>query len=137
MSSEDDVATDPGGEIAVVDGDAPASADPMADAAPSGPNWWHREHPVFAPLSGFFAGMFFIILVPGLYGAVLNWLLDYDTAESLYPFVLIALAVPIGLVVYRPSRRFGRYMMLGIVSTLVVVGSVAAAVLWYLIHSQA
>lgn len=148
VSTEEGIA-DQHGEIAVVDGESASaeSAEPADSAGDAGssagssdgtaPSWWHREHPVFAPLSGFFTGMFFIILVPGLYGAVLNWLLDYDTAESLFPFVVVILAIPIGLVVAPRSRRFGRYMLLGIVSTLLVVGVVAGAVLWFLINSQA
>lgn len=143
VSIDDVGVSDHDGEVVVLPDDA-ADADAREATSPGiahevdpGPDWWHREHPVFAPLAGFFAGMLFIILVPGLYGAVLNWLLDYDTAESLYPFVLVALALPIGLVVARSTRRFGRYMLIGIFSTLLVVGSVAAAVLWYLITYQA
>lgn len=115
------------------DDDAAASHQDGAGA----PSWWHREHPVFTSLAGFFTGMLFIILVPGLYGAVLSLLVDDTTAESLFPFVLVALAVPIGLLVAPRTRRFGRYMTLGIVSTVVVVGVVAAAVLWYLVKYRA
>lgn len=104
-------------------------------AAPE-PSWWHRGHPVFSSLAGFFTGMLFIILVPGVYGAVLSAVFSYDTAESLFPYVLVALAIPIALLAVPSTRRFGRYMVLGIVSTLLVVGLVAGAVLWFLINRQ-
>ena len=28
------------------------------------PDWWHRDHPTFAALSGFFTGLLFVLLVP-------------------------------------------------------------------------
>ncbi|CAB4704214.1 unannotated protein [freshwater metagenome] len=114
------------------------TADDAADEAPATerPSWWHRDHPVFTSLVGFFTGLLFFILVPGIYGAVLNAMVDYDTAEQLFPFVLVALAVPLGLVIAPRTRRFGRYMALGVVSTAVVVLGVGALVLWYLVTYQ-
>lgn len=115
--------------------DEVTASESASDAAPE-PSWWHRGHPVFSSLAGFFTGMLFIILVPGVYGAVLSAVFSYDTAESLFPYVLVALAIPIALLAVPSTRRFGRYMVLGIVSTLLVVGLVAGAVLWFLIHRQ-
>lgn len=97
------------------------------------PDWWHRDHPTFTALSGFFTGLVFVILVPGVYGAVLGAMVDFETAESLFPFVLVALAVPVGLVLAPRTRRFGCYVVVGMVTTLVVVASVTALVLWYLV----
>lgn len=97
------------------------------------PDWFHRGHPVFFPLAGFFTGMVFIIVVPGAYAALLKALVGYKRAEELFPFVLATLAVPIGLLVPRHTRKFGRYMLFGVVSTAIVVVGVAALVLYILI----
>ncbi len=126
-------------------------ADPVApgaesDAAPTGrrralvrqrPDWWHRDHPVFGPLAGFFTGMAYIILVPGTYAAVLKAVVGYERAEELFPFVLLVLVVPIGLLVPAHTRRFGRYMLFGVVATALVVIGVAVLVLWFLINKDA
>ena len=111
-----------------------AGAEAGAGTGEPRPSWWHRDHPTFTPLSGFFAGLLFILLVPGTFAALLGVLFDTDTAESLFPFVLVTLAVPVTLVVVPRTRTFGRYMVLGILATAVVVGGVAAAVLWYLVN---
>lgn len=96
------------------------------------PDWWHRDHPVFVPLAGFFAGMLFIILIPGTYAALLKEIVGYERAQDLFPFVLLTLVVPIGLLVPHRTRKFARYMLFGVVATLVVVIGVAAAVGWFL-----
>lgn len=97
------------------------------------PSWWHRDHPTFTALTGFFTGLAFVIVLPGLYAAILGALFDYETAEGLFPFVLVILAVPLCLVIVSRTRRFGRYMLIGMGSTLLVVGGVSAIVLWVLI----
>jgi 4-amino-4-deoxy-L-arabinose transferase-like glycosyltransferase len=104
-----------------------------ADATKPAPNWWHRDHPTFSALSGFFTGLLVVIIVPGAFGAVLRAVFDYETAEELFPLVLITFAVPIGLMVATRTRRFGRYMMLGMLATAAVVLGVAALVVWILI----
>ncbi|KAA1419622.1 hypothetical protein F0U44_08135 [Nocardioides humilatus] len=98
------------------------------------PDWWHRDHPVFVPLAGFFTGMVFIIVVPGAYGAILKSVVGYKRAEDLFPFVLLTLVVPIALLAPRHTRRFGRYMLFGVVATAIVVVGVALGVLWFLIN---
>ncbi len=98
------------------------------------PDWWHRDHPVFVPLAGFFTGMLFIILVPGTYAAILKAMVGYQRAEDLFPFVLLTLVVPIGLLAPHHTRRFGRYMLFGALATAVVVVGVALGVLWFLIN---
>ena len=106
---------------------------PATPAEDPQPSWWHRGHPVFAALTGFFTGLVFVVVVPGAYAAVLATLMDYEAAEELFPFVLVTLAVPIALLVHPLTRRFARYMLLGIFSTALVVGGVAALVLWLLV----
>ena len=99
-------------------------------------DWWHRDHPTFTALSGFFTGLVFVIVVPGLFIGLLTWLLADDTAEALFPFVLVTLAVPIGLVIAPRTRRFGLYMLIGVVATALVVLGVGGLVLWYMLTYQ-
>ncbi|HTW18549.1 MAG TPA: hypothetical protein VMF51_25710 [Nocardioides sp.] len=101
------------------------------------PSWWHRDHPTFTSLSGFFTGLLFVILVPGIYAGLLSVLVETETAEELFPLVLVTLAIPIGLTVAPRTRRFGRYMLIGIVTTAVVVLASAGLVLWILYSTDA
>lgn len=113
--------------------DAPPAAAPAPERQP---DWWHRDHPTFTSLTGFFTGLAFVIVVPGLFAAILGWIFDYHTAEDLFPLVLVTLAVPIGLVIAPRTRRFGRYMLIGMAVTALVVGGVSGIVLWYLVNYQ-
>ena len=109
----------------------------QTDAGPvRQPDWWHRDHPTFTALTGFFTGLAYVVVIPGLYYAILGWLFDDHTAEDLFPFVLVALAVPIGLLVAPRTRRFGIYMSIGVVTTALVVLGVAALVLWILVGRE-
>jgi hypothetical protein len=74
-----------------------------------------------------------VILVPGVYATLLNAFLGEKTAERLFPYVLIALLIPIGLLVPRRTRRFAQLMLVGIVATVLVIGVTAGLVLWFLI----
>ena len=117
--------------------DEPAADEPVADdgpAADDGPSWWHRDHPTFAALSGFFTGLLFVALVPALYVGGLSLLVDNDRVEELFPFVLVTLVVPLALVANKRTRRFGTYFWIGMVLTAVVVIGVGALVLWYLVE---
>lgn len=105
------------------------------DTAPE-PSWWHRSHPTFAGLVGFFTGVAFVIVVPGIYAGLLSLLLDDSTAQRLFPLVLIALLVPLLLLVPRKTRRFAEFMLLGVVLTIVVIGVTAALVIWVLVETQ-
>ena len=107
-----------------------------APATERPPDWWHRDHPTFTAITGFFSGLAFVIVVPGLFAAILNWIFDYHTAEGLYPLVLLTLVVPLGLVLAKRTRRFGIYLVIGMVATALVVGGVAALVLWYMVTYQ-
>lgn len=98
------------------------------------PDWWHRDHPTFAALTGFYAGLVFAIVIPGLYVGILAALFGQDRAEDLFPFVLVTLVVPLLLVINRRTRRFGRYMWLGMVSTAIVVLGVGVGVFWYMMR---
>jgi 4-amino-4-deoxy-L-arabinose transferase-like glycosyltransferase len=96
-------------------------------------DWWHRDHPTFTALAGFFAGMLFVTMIPGGFIGILRLLFDYDTAEELFPLVLISLVVPVGLLIAPRTRRFGTYMVIGMVLTTLVVLGVASLVLYYLV----
>ena len=129
-------ATDPAREAAV-DDVTPEESQPAPGSSGKRsrlPDWWHRDHPVFVPLAGFFAGMAFIILVPGTYAAILKAMVGYERTEELFPFVLLTLVVPIGLLVPHRTRRFGRYMVFGVFATAIVVIGVAVGVLWFLLN---
>jgi hypothetical protein len=127
-------------EPAVLDEEAQAQTDERpTDERPTDerrPSWWHRDHPTFAALSGFFTGLLFVALVPAAYVAVLSLMFDSDRVEDLFPFVLITLVVPLGLVANKRTRRFGTYFWIGIVLTAIVVVGVGALVLWYLVEHQ-
>jgi hypothetical protein len=127
-------ATDPARGDAVDDAASEAADPERSSKRWQLPEWWHRDHPVFVPLAGFFAGMAFIILVPGTYAAILKAVVGYERAEELFAFVLLTLVVPIALLVPHRTRRFGRYMLFGVVATAIVVIGVAVAVLWFLLN---
>ncbi|HET9419487.1 MAG TPA: hypothetical protein VFO49_00035 [Nocardioides sp.] len=99
-------------------------------------SWWHRDHPTFSALTGFFTGLVVVLVVPGGFAAVLRTMFSYDTAEDLFPFVLVMFAVPIVLIAVPRTRRFGRYMLLGMLATAAVVIGVAALVVWILIMTD-
>ena len=108
---------------------------PAVDEAPATePSWWHRSHPTFAGLVGFFSGVAYVIVVPGVYAAVLSLLLSDDSAKRLFPLVLVALVVPLVLLIPRKTRRFAMFMLLGLVATALVIGVTAALVIWVMVQ---
>ncbi|HEX3931014.1 MAG TPA: hypothetical protein VHW64_09930 [Nocardioides sp.] len=98
------------------------------------PSWWHRSHPTFAGLVGFFSGVAYVIVVPGIYAALLGLLLSDDEVKRLFPLVLVALLVPVLLLVPRKTRRFAQFMLLGVVATAVVIVATAALVIWVMVQ---
>lgn len=97
------------------------------------PSWWHRSHPTFAGLVGFFCGVAYVIVVPGVYATLLGLLVSESTATELFPLVLAALVVPLAMLVPGKTRRFAQFMFLGIVSTALVVAVTATLVIWVLV----
>ena len=104
-----------------------------SSASFEGGAWWRPGHPAFAPLSGFFTGVAFAIAVPGLFAAVAGALSDGDPGPGTYAYAALALLVPLALAAVPRTRRFGLSMLLGAVSTVLVVVLVAALVLWLLV----
>ena len=100
------------------------------------PDWWHRDHPTFTALAGFFSGIAFLSLVPAAYVGLTRLLVEDETAEAVFPFVIVLLAVPIGLVITERTRRFGKYMILGMIVCAVVVVGVASVVIWALARGE-
>jgi hypothetical protein len=117
-------------------GASAAAVPPEVEAEERQPSWWHRDHPTFAALSGFFTGLLFVALVPAIYVGILSLMFDNDRVEELFPFVLVTLVVPLGLVASQRTRRFGTYFWVGMALTAVVVLGVGALVLWYLVEHQ-
>jgi hypothetical protein len=99
-------------------------------------DWWHRSHPTFAALTGFFAGMLFVTAVPGGFVSVLRLMLPYEKAEQLFPLVAIGLVVPIVMVSRRKTRRFGIFMAIGMLLTALVVLGVASLVLYFMVRYE-
>lgn len=100
------------------------------------PDWWHRDHPTFTSLTGFFTGMLFVTVLPGGVAGVLRLLLPYDDAARLFPWVALFLVIPLGLLVAPRTRRFGGYMMLGMLLTALVVLGVASLVLYFMVRAN-
>lgn len=100
------------------------------------PDWWHRDHPTFTALAGFFSGLLFVTVVPGAFAGLLRLLFDYETAEEFFPFVLVTLVVPITLLALPRSRRYGKYFLLGMALTAVVVVGVAALVFYLMVRAN-
>lgn len=87
-------------------------------------------------LAGFYSGLVFAILVPTVFAGLLTLLFNSDSLRTLYPFVLLTLVIPLGLLVSTRTRRFGAYMWLGLLSTLLVVVGVAAVVLTIMVGTS-
>ena len=98
------------------------------------PDWWHRDHPTFTALTGFFTGLAYVVLVPAAFVALLHLVVDDEATNDLFPLVLLALGVPIGLMAWSRTRRFGGYMLAGVVVTGLVVAGVAALVVWLMVQ---
>ena len=97
---------------------------------------WRRDHPTFLALTGFFAGMLFVTVVPGGFAGVLRLLFTFETAERLFPIVAVALVVPVALVANPRTRRFGLFMVVGMVVTALVVLGVTSLVLYAMVRQQ-
>jgi len=106
------------------------------EEAPGPREWWHSDHPIFIALTGFFTGLLFVTVVPGGFVGVLRLLFHYDTAERLFPLVAVALVVPTALVANARTRRFGLYMVLGMVLTALVLLGVTSLVLYFMVRQQ-
>lgn len=112
------------------------SAEAPTEVVERKPDWWHRDHPVFVPITGFFTGLLFVALVPAGFLAALDYFFDEETASGLSPLLAITLVIPLGLLVWRPTRRFGRYMVGGMVITALVVIGVTTLVVWLMARND-
>ena len=99
-------------------------------------DWWHRDHPTFVALTGFFTGMLFVTAVPGGFAGILRLAYDFPTAERYFPWVAVVLVLPAVLLVVPRTRRFGTYMVIGMVLTALVVLGVASLVLWAMVRTE-
>ncbi len=125
-----------------------AAGDPIVDEAPAEQpvddepeparqlDWWHRDHPTFFALTGFFSGLVLAAVLPAIFFGVLRAVWDDRVAEEAFPFVLIFLALPISLIVFPRTRRFGGYLLFGMLVTLFVVFGVGTFVFWLMLNSS-
>ncbi len=124
--------------------DEPVADEPAADNGDGGedlgdarqPSWWHRDHPTFAALSGFFTGLLFVALVPAAFFGVLSLALRQRPGRGPVPVRAGDAGRPVVLVASQRTRRFGTYFWIGMVLTAIVVVGVGALVLWYLVEHQ-
>jgi len=121
---------------AVVPTDQDASTPAVASETDDERGWWRRDHPTFSALLGFYTGLVTVIVLPGGFAALLSALVSTERASSLYPFVLLVFAIPLALLAPTRTRRFARYMLLGMVLTALVVVLVAAVTLFFLVRSD-
>jgi hypothetical protein len=115
------------------DGDGGDDGDDGDDSAPE-PSWWHRSHPTFAGLVGFFSGVAYVIVIPGIFAALLRIIVGDTTAQRLFPLLALLLIVPLALLIPRRTRRFAQFMLFGVVTTAVVIGLTAALVIWVMVQ---
>lgn len=95
--------------------------------------WWHRDHPTFTALSGFFSGLAYVAVVPALFAGILDAIFGERAAREAFPFVVLLLALPLVLLAFNQTRRFGKYMLVGMAVTALVVFGVAWAVAWLMV----
>ena len=129
-----DTGTQHGATGPTTDGATDGAVDAAGPA--TAPGWWHRDHPVFTPLAGFFTGLVLVTVVPGGWIGLLRLVLPYDEAERLFPLALAVLVLPLGGLAVVRTRRFSAYVLLGAASTAVVVLGVASLVLWLVIAAE-
>ncbi|HET7066155.1 MAG TPA: hypothetical protein VFI21_00985 [Nocardioides sp.] len=110
------------------------SAEPVDGEPAAAPSWWHTSHPTFAGLVGFFVGVAYVIVVPGIYVTVLSLLLSDENVQRLFPLVAVALVIPLALLIPRKTRRFAQFMLLGLVCTALVIALTATLVIWVMVQ---
>lgn len=97
-------------------------------------DWWHRDHPTFTPIAGFFSGLAFVALVPAVFAGLLDLVVSDELARDLFPLVLLTVLLPLSLLIRPSTRRFGRYLLFGMVVTALVVIGVATLVIWLMVR---
>lgn len=100
-------------------------------------DWWHRDHPTFTAISAFFCGLAYVALVPATFGAIVTWIFGERAATEAFLFVLLLLALPLILLAIPRTLRFGKYMLLGMLVTAVVVVGVGWVTFLLLMQSGA
>ncbi len=108
----------------------------MVEETPGPARDWRGDRTTFTALTGFFTGMFFVTVVPGGFIGVLRLLFTFETAERLFPIAAVMLVVPAVLVANGRTRRFGLYMVLGMVLTALVMIAVVSLVLYAMVRQQ-
>lgn len=126
----------PGRRRAARRADAPADAGTTSGEAP---RFWHRAHPVFTPLAGFFTGLVTIVVVLALLFWLLADVVGYDVTRHPWVFLVAigaVFVVNLGLVAVHSTRRFARYMLFGVLATPLVIAGVAALTSYLLLSTD-
>lgn len=95
-----------------------------------------RRNPTFIALTGFYVGMVLMIVIPSAFAAIITQVASAGSLTKYAPFALLPFAIPLVLIAPERTRRFGRYMLLGMVSTALVVGVVGGGVLLVLVRGS-
>ena len=103
----------------------PSDDDPRRRPTGRRRRFWHRDHPVFTPLAGFFTGVLLVVVLGGLLGALLDLVVGYDVGAHpgccCWPSPGSSWSTWCSLAPRR-TRRFARYMLFGVLTTPAVVG---------------
>ncbi len=75
-----------------------------------------------------------MIVVPGIFAALLRLMLGDSTAQRLFPLLALLLVVPLALLIPRRTRRFAQFMLARRGHDRVVIGLTAALVIWVMVQ---
>lgn len=82
--------------------------------------------PVRVAALGYLCGMLSVTVWPGGFTWLLGLFFTEDTAERLFALATLILVVPVALLAGGRTRRFGLYMVAGMVISVVVILAIAA-----------
>lgn len=88
-------------------------------------------------LGAFFAGLLLVTVVPFGFAALLAVFFNQEVVQRLFPLVAVIFVVPAVLLARKASRRFGGYLLLGMLLTAAVILGVGSAVLWFMVTTNA
>jgi len=87
-------------------------------------------------LGGFFAGVAWVIVVPGVMVTIGSTLWpDFATPGLLFT-ALVTFGVPLAMLVARRTRRFAAFLLIGMAVTLIVLAGVCVAFIALITSSQ-
>ena len=81
------------------------------------------------PVLGFFTGVAYLFVVPGLIIGVFGTVTPEDWESAFNPYAFLSLLGPVVLLVPERTRHFAMYMLAGMIAGLVLVVSLTVAFL--------